>query len=152
MGNHPIETLMKTAMESIQQMVDVNTIVGDAVETPDGSVIIPVSKVACGFAAGGSEFASLEGQKDDPGKSDQTQDNEAAGLPFGGGSGAGVSVQPVAFLVVGNGQVRLLPVDSNAVVERIIDIVPDVFDKVSNLFNKKTADKVVITTPDQAAH
>jgi sporulation protein YtfJ len=152
MGNHPIETLMKTAMESIQQMVDVNTIVGDAVETPDGSVIIPVSKVACGFAAGGSEFASLEGQKEDQGRSNQTQDNEAAGLPFGGGSGAGVSVQPVAFLVVGNGQVRLLPVDSNAVVERIIDIVPDVFDKVSDLFNRRTADKVVITTPNHTAH
>jgi sporulation protein YtfJ len=143
---------MKTAMESIQQMVDVNTIVGDAVETPDGSVIIPVSKVACGFAAGGSEFASFEGEKEDKGKSEQTQDDEAAGLPFGGGSGAGVSVQPVAFLVVGNGQVRLLPVDSNAVVERIIDIVPEVFDKVSNLFNKKTSDKVVVTTVNQPEH
>lgn len=152
MGNHPIETLMKTAMESIQQMVDVNTIVGDAVETPDGSVIIPVSKVACGFAAGGSEFASVEGQKEDLGKSDENEEKEATGLPFGGGSGAGVSVQPVGFLVVGNGQVRLLPVDSNAIVERIIDIVPEVFDKVSHLINKKTVEKEVTIAPNQTAH
>jgi sporulation protein YtfJ len=148
---------MKTAMESIQQMVDVNTIVGDAVETPDGSVIIPVSRVACGFAAGGSEFASVEGQKEDLGKSGEDQEKETTGLPFGGGSGAGVSVQPVGFLVVGNGQVRLLPVDSNAVVERIIDIVPEVFDKVSHLFNKKTADREAATatnqtTANQTAH
>ncbi len=147
MGNHPIEALMKTAMESIQQMVDVNTIVGDAVETPDGSVIIPISRVACGFAAGGSEFPPPEGHKEDlanvPGK-------EASALPFGGGSGAGVSVQPVGFLVVGNGQVRLLPVDSNAVVERIVDVVPDIFDKVTNLFKKKcNNDEVVVTVPEQ---
>ncbi|MHB8124135.1 MAG: GerW family sporulation protein [Desulfitobacteriaceae bacterium] len=144
MGIHPIETLMKTAMESIQQMVDVNTIVGDAVETPDGSVIIPISRVACGFAAGGSEFPSPEGQKEDSGNNSQAQGKEAPALPFGGGSGAGVSVQPVGFLVVGNDQVRLLPVDSNAVVERIIDVVPDVFDKITNLFKKKCTNEEVV--------
>lgn len=121
--NHPIEALMKTAMESIKEMVDVNTIVGDAVETPDGSVIIPVSRVACGFAAGGSEFE---------GANSKVQDS-ASTLPFGGGSGAGVSVQPVGFLVVGNGQVRLLPVDGNAIVDRIIDAVPLVIDKVTGI-------------------
>lgn len=141
MGNHPIESLMKTAMESIQQMVDVNTIVGDAVETPDGSVIIPISKVACGFAAGGSEFASPEGSKGgEQNPNAGNSQNEAQGLPFGGGSGAGVSVQPVGFLVVGNGQVRLLPVDGNAVVDRIIDTVPDLLDKVSGMFKKKCSD------------
>ncbi len=124
--NHPIEALMKTAMESIKEMVDVNTIVGDAVETPDGSVIIPVSRVACGFAAGGSEFDTGSS-----GASAKTQDGTA--LPFGGGSGAGVSVQPVGFLVVGNGQVRLLAVDSNAVFDRLIDAVPQVIDKVSQI-------------------
>ncbi len=124
--NHPIEALMKTAMESIKEMVDVNTIVGDAVETPDGSVIIPVSRVACGFAAGGSEFDT--GSGDSSGKA---QDGNT--LPFGGGSGAGVSVQPVGFLVVGNGQVRLLAVDSNAVFDRLIDAVPQVIDKVSHI-------------------
>ncbi|MHB1406347.1 MAG: GerW family sporulation protein [Desulfitobacteriaceae bacterium] len=134
MANHPIEALMKTAMESIQQMVDVNTIVGDAVETPDGSVIIPVSRVACGFAAGGSEFPPPEGHK---GNNEDSQEKEKSVLPFGGGSGAGVSVQPVGFLVVGNGQVRLLPVEGNLIVDRVIDAVPDLLDKVSGMFKKK---------------
>lgn len=136
MGNHPIEALMKTAMESIQQMVDVNTIIGDPVEAPDGSIIIPVSRVACGFAAGGSEFPPPEGEK---GKEEDKESNNQAPspLPFGGGSGAGVSVQPVGFLVVGHGQVRLLPVDNNMIVDRIIDEVPGMFDKVANLVKKK---------------
>lgn len=134
MGNHPIEALMKTAMESIQQMVDVNTIVGDPVEAPDGTIIIPVSKVACGFAAGGSEFPPPEGEKKNE---EDKQTPPPAPLPFGGGSGAGVSVQPVGFLVVGHGQVRLLPVDNNMIVDRIIDEVPDMFDKVTGLFKRK---------------
>lgn len=141
MGNHPIEALMKTAMESIQQIVDVNTIVGDPVETHDGSVIIPVSRVACGFAAGGSEFLPPEEGKDQS----QGDQNQGSKLPFGGGSGAGVSVQPVGFLVVGNGQIRLLPVDSNAVIDRVIDTVPDLIDKVSGIFKKKSGqDDIVI--------
>ncbi|MDI6812641.1 MAG: GerW family sporulation protein [Desulfitobacteriaceae bacterium] len=141
MGNHPIEALMKTAMESIQQIVDVNTIVGDPVETTDGSVIIPVSRVACGFAAGGSEFLPPEDSKEDG----QGEDKGGKTLPFGGGSGAGVSVQPVGFLVVGNGQIRLLPVDSNAVIERVIDTVPDLIDKISGMFKKKSGqDDVMI--------
>jgi sporulation protein YtfJ len=127
--NHPIEALMKTAMESIKEMVDVNTIVGDAVETPDGSVIIPVSRVACGFAAGGSEF--------DTGNCNNGGD-QANALPFGGGSGAGVSVQPVGFLVVGQGNVRLLPVDSNgALFDRLIDAVPQIIDRFSGVCKKK---------------
>lgn len=123
MSDHPIEGLMKTAMESIKEMVDVNTVVGDAVETPDGTVIIPVSRVACGFAAGGSEFNPItEGKQES--------------LPFGGGSGAGVSVQPVGFLVVGNGQVRLMPVDGrNAFMERIVDLAPQVMQQLQGLAN-----------------
>jgi len=141
MGNHPIESLMKTAMESIQQIVDVNTIVGDPVETPDGSVIIPISRVSCGFAAGGSEFAPAEENKENGNTGGQ-----APVLPFGGGAGAGVSVQPVAFLVVGNGSIRLLPVDSNVVIDRLIDTVPDLLDRVSGIFQKKkrTSDEVII--------
>lgn len=137
MGSHPIEALMKTAMESIQQIVDVNTIVGDPVETHDGSVIIPVSRVACGFAAGGSEFLPAGDTGESQGQGNNKEQGASA-LPFGGGSGGGVSVQPVGFLVVGNGQVRLLPVDSNAIVERVIDTVPDLIDKVSGLFKKRT--------------
>ncbi|MBC9783100.1 GerW family sporulation protein [Heliobacterium chlorum] len=122
--NHPIEALMRTAMESLKEMVDVNTVVGDAVQAPDGSLIIPVSRVACGFAVGGSEFSESKGQ---------SQSASDTGLPFGGGSGAGVSVQPVAFLVVHDGNVRLLPVDGNAVAERLIDLAPQVMDKIRDL-------------------
>ncbi|MBS3969936.1 MAG: GerW family sporulation protein, partial [Clostridia bacterium] len=96
MSQHPIEALMKTAMESIKEMVDVNTVVGDPVETPDGTIIIPISKLTCGFAAGGGEYAS--GGDDEKGSEN---------LPFGGGSGGGISLSPMGFLVVGGGHVRL---------------------------------------------
>lgn len=141
MGNHPIESLMKTAMESIQQIVDVNTIVGEPVETHDGSVIIPISRVTCGFAAGGSEFAPAEDNK-----GNLNMGGQAPALPFGGGAGAGVSVQPVGFLVVGNGNIRLLPVDGNVVVDRLIDTVPDLLDRVVGMFQKKkrASDEIII--------
>lgn len=123
---HPIEGLMKTTMESIKAMVDVNTVVGDPVETPDGTVIIPVSRVACGFGAGGGEFEAEKG-----GKGDQEQ------RPFfGGGSGAGVSVQPVGFLVVGGGQVRLLPVDGNASLDRILDMTPQLIGQIQAIIDR----------------
>jgi len=133
MADHPIEGLMKTAMESIKEMVDVNTIVGDPVETPDGSVIIPISKVACGFAAGGGEFEAANGQQNE---NQAAQQGNSTALPFGGGSGAGVSVQPVGFLVVGQGQIRLLPVDGNVVVDRIIDVAPQILSQVQAIFRR----------------
>ena len=126
MSEHPIQGLMKTAMESIKGMVDVNTVIGDAVEAPDGSVIIPVSRVGLGFAAGGSEFGAPK----------ETE------LPFGGGSGAGVSVQPVGFLVVGKDAVRLLPVSHGAIWDRLVDLVPQLADKVQQVFgNCRTSDR-----------
>ncbi|KAB2952624.1 sporulation protein YtfJ [Heliorestis acidaminivorans] len=125
--NHPIEGLMRTAMESIKEMVDVNTVVGDAVQAPDGSLIVPVSRVACGFAVGGSEF-------DAEGRNSEQEDRTS--LPFGGGSGAGVSVQPVGFLVVSNGTVRLLPVDGTAMVDRLIDLAPQMMDRVKEMMDK----------------
>ncbi len=141
MANHPIESLMKTAMESIQGMVDVNTIVGDPVETHDGSVIIPITKVACGFAAGGSEFAPPDGKKkqghEGEGNPGEQAKTEGGGeFPFGGGSGAGVSVQPVGFLVVGNGQVRLLPIDGNVILDRLIDTTPNLLDRIFSTVRK----------------
>lgn len=125
MENHPIQGLMKTAMESIKDMVDVNTIVGDPVETPDGSVIMPISRVTFGFAAGGSEFLA-------------EKNAENSSYPFGGGSGAGVTVQPVAFLVVGNGNVRMLPVDSNTMVERLVDIAPQLLNQVQGMIQSSS--------------
>jgi len=130
MEGHPIEGLMKTAMESIKDMVDVNTIVGDAVETPDGSVIIPISKVGFGFASGGGEY-NQNGKK----LNDTNPSN--TDLPFAGGAGAGVSVQPVAFMVVGNGQIRLLPVNINSSIDKIIDLVPDLINKLNETVKKR---------------
>lgn len=125
---HPIEGLMKTAMESIKEMVDVNTVVGDPVETPDGTVIIPISRVACGFAAGGGEFeiSASGGEKE----------GESQMPAFGGGSGAGVSVKPIGFLVVGNGKIRLLPVDGNAIYDRLIDVAPQVLEQIQSMFGR----------------
>lgn len=137
MDEHPIETLMKTAMESIQKMINVNTVIGDPVETPNGSVIIPVSKVSCGFAAGGSEFLPIDGGGGQEQKGFGNNEKEQSKLPFGGGSGGGVSVKPVGFLVVAQDQVRLLPVEGNMLAERIIDEIPAIIDKFSNLLNKK---------------
>lgn len=114
-ATHPIDALMRTAMESIKSMVDVNTILGVPVEAPDGTVIIPVSRVSFGFVAGGSEFEATERQ---------------GAFPFGGGSGAGVSLHPVAFLVVGQGQVRLLPVSERALYDRLLDMAPRVVEQL----------------------
>lgn len=128
---HPIEGLMKTAMESIKEMVNVNTVVGDPVETPDGYVIIPVSRVTCGFGAGGGEF-EISGAK-----SSAKNEPDAAEPLFGGGSGAGVSVKPVGFLVAGKGQVRLLPVDGNAVLDRAFDLVPQLLTQVQSMLERR---------------
>ncbi len=134
MENHPIESLMKTAMENIKEMVDVNKIVGDAVETPDGNVIIPVSRVTFGFAAGGTEFENLDSEAG-------AMKERLAEMPFGGGSGGGVSVQPVAFLVVGQGQVRLLPVDHRAMFDRLFDLAPQLINQVQEMFQHSGKDR-----------
>ncbi len=130
---HPIQGLMKTAMENLKEMVDVNTIVGEPVETPDGSVILPISKVGFGFAAGGSEF-NLEYEH----RVDHQNNANNKEKPFGGGSGGGVSITPVAFLVVGKSGVQLLPLDSQThIYERIIDLAPQLMDKLQNSLKPK---------------
>jgi sporulation protein YtfJ len=150
MPEHPIEGLMKTTMESLKEMVNVNTILGDPVETPDGNVIVPVSRVTFGFAAGGSEFSSNnQGEKDKR----NSEDSNPADLPFGGGSGAGITVNPVAFLVVGKEQTKLLPVDSNIMVDRIIEAVPQLFDKIrGNTSPKAMASTSTTTITTEAPH
>lgn len=116
---------MKTAMESIKDMVDVNTIVGDPVETPDGTVIIPISRVTFGFAAGGGDFEPEEVP-------------EQIGSSFGGGSGAGVSVKPVGFLVCTKlSGVKFLPVEGNLMYDRVLDLVPQVLSKIQAMMTKK---------------
>lgn len=134
MSEHPIQGLMRTAMENLKEMVDVNKIVGDPVETPDGHVIIPVSKVTFGFVAGGSEYNSMEDGSKKTGQN-------LGDFPFGGGSGGGVSVQPVAFLVVGPGEIRLLPVDKSAVFERLVDLAPQVIQYIQRFFKENNIKK-----------
>ena len=125
--SHPIEGVMQTALQNIKEMVDVRTIVGDPVDTPDGTVIIPISKVSFGFAAGGSEF----GKK-----------NDTANSMFGGGAGGGVSISPVAFMVVGQNQIKLVPVAStSSSVDKIIEAVPGIIEKVNNKITKMKNDK-----------
>ncbi len=133
MADHPIQGLMRTTLENLKQMVDVNTIIGEPVETPDGSVILPVSRVGFGFAAGGSEFEYTNSQ------------TASISHPFGGGSGGGVSITPVAFLVVGKNGIRSIPLENTThLYDRILDSVPQMVEKVQGMMGKK--DKNVATT------
>lgn len=125
-AQHPIEGIMDSALKNIKEMVDVNTIVGTPVTCGDGTVIIPVSRVSFGFGAGGSEF----------GKASVKEDGIRAN--FGGGSGAGVSINPVAFLVVGNGDVKMLTLgESGSSFDKLIEMVPEVISKFKDKANKK---------------
>ncbi|MCL6453262.1 MAG: GerW family sporulation protein [Alicyclobacillus sp.] len=130
---HPIQGLMKTAMENIREMVDVNTIIGDPVETPDGTVILPVSRVGFGFAAGGSEFEGQGLKNSAPSATDGQH-------PFGGGSGGGVSIIPIGFLIVKGENVRLLSTDNqNQLYDRLIDMAPQVVEKIQSMFKSGAA-------------
>ena len=138
MSEHPIEGLMLTAMNSIRDMVDVNTIIGEPIETSNNIIIIPISKVGFGFAAGGSEFSTEtinEYTKKD--KDEQIQYK----LPFGGGSGAGVSISPMAFLVIQSNNVKLLPISHSSAIDRLLDYVPDLIEKTNNIINKQMTNK-----------
>lgn len=125
MEKHPIGDLMETTMQKIREMVDVNTIVGSPIVTADGITLIPISKVSFGFASGGSDFQT---------KHQQPNQNNA----FGGGSGAGVNIVPVAFIVVKGGNIKLLNIapPASSTVDRIIELVPDMIDKVNDIMNK----------------
>lgn len=127
MLEHPINGMMNSAMENLKQMVDVDTIVGKPIMAPDGTVVIPVSKVSFGLAAGGSEFVAKK---------------EVDSNPFGGGVGAGVSINPVAFLVANETQVKLLPVEDTDAASKLIDYVPAMVNKIINLFPKKDKDEL----------
>lgn len=133
MSEHPIEGLMTTAMNSIQDMIDVNTIIGEPIETSNNVVVIPISKVSFGFAAGGSEF---RGETIDEYSRKDKEEEIQYRLPFGGGSGAGVSINPIAFLVIQPEGVKLLPVNYASAVDKLIDYVPDVMEKVNTIINK----------------
>ncbi|MBS6866468.1 MAG: GerW family sporulation protein [Ruthenibacterium sp.] len=120
MNEHPIEGLMDVTLEKIKSMVDSNTIIGNPINMPDGTLILPVSKVSFGFATGGSDFPSKTSKQ-----------------LFGGGGGAGVSISPIAFLVVRGNSVRMLQLaDTSNSVDRAIGMMPEMVDKVADLFGK----------------
>lgn len=129
---HPIGELMQTAMSSIKDMVDVNTVIGDPVVATSGATIIPISKVSFGYVTAGGDLAH-------PDKKNQPI-NVQAEFPFAGGSGAGVSVQPVGFLVVSGDSVRMLPAQSLTVADRMVELIPGVVEDVKNLFAKPRQD------------
>lgn len=121
-----IDNLMTETMDKIRSMVDVNTIVGDPIHTPDGTTLIPVSKVTFGFGAGGSDFQSRNAKDNAP-------------LCFGGGGGAGVSITPVGFLIVHEGNAHMIPVNMPAETstDRLIEMIPGAVNTVQGFINKR---------------
>lgn len=117
----PLNDLMHSAMEKVREMADTNAIVGQPITTPDGVTLIPISKVSLGFGCGGGDYGKAQPRG------------------FGGGSGAGVNIAPVAFLVIKDGVTRVLPVAVPPVstVDRVVDLVPNVLDRVEKFLDKK---------------
>lgn len=123
MAEHPIQGLMGVTMDKIREMVDSNMIVGSPITMADGTTILPVSRVTFGFASGGSDFN---------GKNPANKDL------FGGGSGAGVSVVPMAFLIIQNGNVRTVQLaEPNNTLDRALNMVPELVDKLTSMLNSK---------------
>ncbi len=122
-NNNKVDSMAQSTIERIKSMIDVNTIIGESITSENGITIIPISKVTYGFASGGSDFIS---------KKDNNKDL------FGGGSGAGVTINPVAFLVINNDDVKLLQIESfSSYLDRIIAMVPDIADRISNLIKNR---------------
>lgn len=135
MKEHPIEGLILTAMESIRSMIDVNTIIGEPIEISNNITIIPISKVGFGLAAGGSEFKdeTVQGYL----KKSNLEEEIQYRLPFGGGTGVGASISPVAFIVIQDDIVKIMPIEHNNSLDKILDYVPDLFEKVNKIIQKK---------------
>ena len=124
-NKNPLSSMMQEGMEKVRAMVDTNTIVGEPISTPDGVTLIPISKVSMGFGGGGSTFGN---------KNDGNSSN------LGGGLGTGVKIEPVAFLIIKDGCVRVLPVALPAATtaDRIVEMVPDTLDKISAFIDSHT--------------
>lgn len=124
-----LPNMLENTIAKIREMVDVNSVIGDPITTADGVTIIPVSKVSVGFGGGGSDFVS---------KNVNHQDN-----PFGGGVGAGVKVTPIAFLIIKEGNVRMIPVatPANTTADRLVELVPDTLDKIAAFVDSRTEKK-----------
>ena len=126
MEKHPIENIMSTTMENIRDMVDVDTVIGEAIVTADGSTVIPFSKVSFGFVAGGGEYETGS-------KTCECSDR----MPFAGGTGAGVTIQPMGFLVSNRENIRLLPAQPYAPADRIIELAPQIMCEIKKLLKEK---------------
>ena len=124
-----LPNMLEGTIQKIREMVDVNSVIGTPITTPDGVTIIPVSKVSVGFGGGGSDFVS---------KNTNHQEN-----PFGGGAGGGVKVTPICFLIVKDGAVRMMPVaaPANSTADRIVEQVPDVLDKIAAFIDTRLEKK-----------
>ena len=124
-----LPNMLENTISKIREMVDVNSVIGDPITTADGVTIIPVSKVSVGLGGGGSDFVS---------KNVNHQDN-----PFGGGVGAGVKVTPIAFLIIKEGNVRMIPVatPANTTADRLVEMVPDTLDKIAAFVDSRTEKK-----------
>ena len=117
-----LPNMLETAIQKNREMVDVNSVIGEPIHTPDGVTIIPVSKVSVGFGGGGSDFANKTGSE-----------------PFGGGVGGGVKVSPVCFLIVKDGNVRMMAVaePASSTADRIVEMLPDTLDKLTAYLDSK---------------
>ena len=125
MSKNSINEMIGTMMESIKEVVNVSTVVGDAVNAPDGSVIIPVTKVSCGFGATGVEIPAKSALKEE--------------YPFGGGSGGGLAIEPMGCMVLKDGNVRIVPmVEEQTTIEKVIDMVPPMVDKLNSIVKSYT--------------
>lgn len=124
-----LPNMLDSTIAKIREMVDVNSVVGEPITTADGVTIIPISKISVGFGGGGSDFVS---------KHVNHHEN-----PFGGGVGAGVKVTPVAFLIVKEGNVRMLPVatPANTTADRLVEMVPDTLDKIAAFVDSRLEKK-----------
>ena len=149
MAGHPIENIMETTMENLKEMIDVNTIVGDAVETSDGTVIIPISRVSFGFVAGGGEYNEEPKQVRKEKISAESAGEEQNPFPFAGGTGAGVTVNPIAFLVVGEDKVKLLPVNFNTTIDRLVELVPQMVEEIKIAIGRNKDKKKIVTTSEE---
>lgn len=143
MERHPIENIMCTTMENIREMVDVNTVIGEAIVTQDGSTVIPISRVCFGFVAGGGEYRCSPPPK--------PAENDLGRMPFAGGAGAGVTLQPVGFLVTNGSSVRLLPAQVNAPADRIIELIPQLMGELRDFLKNKNESKAPARPAPQPA-
>lgn len=118
-----LPNMLENTIQKIRELVDVNSVIGDPINTPDGTTIIPVSRVSVGFGGGGSDFAGKSGGE----------------MPFGGGVGGGVKVSPICFLIVRDGNVRMMPVaePASTTADRIVEMVPDTLEKLTAYLDAK---------------